>query len=108
MGICKVTHFYYSVVPAPPQNVRVASVSPYAVEVQWNTPTTPNGVLIYYSVYYNGTLVATVNSLLMSYLIHGLSPYEQVSISVSASTKIGEGPKSVEATNRTQESGILS
>ena len=40
MGICTVTHFYYSAVPAPPRNVRVASVSPYAVEVRWNTPTT--------------------------------------------------------------------
>ena len=102
------THaFCYSAVPGAPEHVRVTSVSPYAVEVEWNTPTAPNGVIIYYNVYSNGTLVASVNASFMSYLYHELSPYEQVSICISANTTIGEGPKSVEATNRTQESGIM-
>lgn len=87
--------------------MRVASVSPYAVEVEWTTPTAPNGVITYYNVYSNGTLVASVNASLMSYLYHELSPYEEVSICISANTAIGEGPKSVEAINRTQESGII-
>lgn len=97
-----------SAVPSgPPENVTVAAVSPFAVEIEWSTLITPNGVVLNYSVYSSGSFIASVNSSLMSYLYRGLSPYEQVSISVSASTKIGEGPKSTEKITHTQESGIM-
>lgn len=98
-------YFYFSVPAGPPENITVSAVSPFAVEVEWSTPTTPNGVIVHYTLYSNGTLIAEVQGTLMSYLYHGLVPYQQVSISVSASTEIGEGPRSTEVTNRTQESG---
>ena len=83
-------------------NVTVTAVSPFAVEIEWRPPTTPNGV-INYTVYANNISITEWS--LTRYLYEGLSPYEQVSISVSASTKIGEGPRSIEVSIRTQESG---
>ena len=100
-----ILYFNISVPDGPPENIAVSAVSPFAIEVEWSTPTTPNGVIIHYTVYSNGTVIAEVEGTLMSYLYHGLVPYQQVSISVSASTEIGEGPRSTEVTNRTQESG---
>ena len=84
-------------------NVTVAAVSPFAVEIEWRPPTTPNGIIAIYTVYSNN--VAIMEWSLTRYIYEGLSPYEQVSISVSASTKIGEGPRSIEVSIRTPESG---
>ena len=85
----------------------MAAVSPFAVEIEWSPPTTPNGIIVNYTVY---SAVYSNNIAIMAwsftwYLYEGLSPYEQVNISVSASTKIGEGPRSIEVSIRTPESG---
>ena len=86
-------------------NVTVAAVSPFAVEIEWRPPTTPNGIIINYTVYANNGIIVTVDGFQMNYLYRGLSPYEEVSISVSARTKIGEGPRTIEVHSRTQETG---
>ena len=86
-------------------NVIVAAVSPFAVEIEWRPPTTPNGIIVNYTVYANNSITVIVDGSQTNYLYRGLSPYEEVNISVSASTKIGEGPRSIEVHSRTQESG---
>ena len=88
-------------------DVTVEAVSPFAVEIEWNTPVTPNGVITHYNVYTsNRILVDTVDSSLRNYVYSGLQPYQYVSICVSASTSVGEGPKSVPVPARTRESGL--
>ena len=86
-------------------NVTVTAVSPFAVEIEWRPPTTPNGIIVNNTIYVNGISVATVNGTQTSYLYRGLQPYELVNVSVTSSTKIGEGPSSSEVSNRTQETG---
>ena len=91
----------------PPENMTVVAVSPFAVEVEWNPPATPNGVIIHYNVYTsNLVLVDTVNSSQRNYVYGGLAPYQNVSVCVSASTSVGEGPKSQPVSTRTRESGL--
>ena len=98
-------HILLSVPSDSPVNVTVAAVSPFAVEIEWRPPTTPNGIIINYTVYANNGIIVTVDGSQMNYLYRGLLPYEEVNISVSASTKIGEGPRSIEVHSQSQESG---
>ena len=86
-------------------NVVVTAVSPFAVEIEWRPPTTPNGIIVKYTVYTNNSIIVILNGSQTNYLYHGLLPYEEVNISVSARTEIGEGPRSIEVYRRTQESG---
>ena len=91
----------------PPENVTVVAVSPFAVEVEWEAPAIPNGVITHYSVYNtSGVLVDKVNSSLRNYVYSGLAPFEVVSMCVSASTSVGEGPKSQPVSTRIRESGL--
>ena len=89
----------------PPEDVTVTAVSPFAVEIEWRYPNIPNGVITYYSIYFNNTLVAEVNGSTLNNLYDGLLPYQQVSVCISSSTEVGEGPKSATKSIRTQESG---
>ena len=41
----------------------------------------------------------------LKHLITGLSPYQLVKVQISASTAIGEGPRSEHAEGRSEESG---
>ena len=69
-------------------NVTVTAVSPFAVEIEWRPPTTPNGIIVNNTIYVNGISVATVNGTQTSYLYRGLQPYELVNVSVTSS-KVG-------------------
>ena len=86
-------------------NITVTAVSPFAVEIEWRSPTTPNGIIVKYTVYTNNSIIVILNGSQTNYLYHGLLPYEEVNISVSARTEIGEGPRSIEVHSRAQESG---
>ena len=87
-------HVLLSVPSDSPVNVTVTAISPFAVVIEWRPPTTPNGIIVNYTVYANNGIIVIVNGSQTNYLYRGLSPYEEVNISVSASTKIGEGPRS--------------
>ena len=84
----------------------MTAVSPFALEIQWSPPAVPNGIIVSYTVYSNGTPVVNVSGSEVNYLLDGLSPYQEISVSVSASTKIGEGPQSEQKTTRTQQTGM--
>ena len=93
---------------SPPENVAVEAVSPFAVEIEWATPAIPNGVITHYNVYtFTGPHVDTVDGSQRNYVHSGLSPYENVTVCVSASTSVGEGPKSPPVSVKTRESGLL-
>ena len=98
-----------SLVPADvPQNVTVNNHSSY----EWEPPLTPNGIITLYTIYTNynnGTSDQfSFNSMERSYKLSGLSPHQLISISISASTVVGEGPLSPVISERTSQAGMWS
>lgn len=71
----------------------VSVINSTALNVEWSLPSSPNGVIIFYTVYINETSTLTVIAMgdTQSIDIGGFSPYQMVTVHVSASTKIGEG-----------------
>lgn len=86
-------------VPSQPLNVVFKEVTNATVAVQWEQPTTPNGVIAGYRVYYmhdNFTDVQTVRSTnrVMQYLLRRLKSFTQYKIWVKAFTWKNEGESS--------------
>ena len=78
--------------------------------IQWEPPMIPNGIIIHYILYINYTngseiSTRTVDGQFTLYLLEGLTPYQQVGISVSAITGGGEGPQSHYIYNTTKQTG---
>ena len=70
----------------------------------------PYGVITHYTLYINYTngselSTRTVDSQFTLYLMEGLTPYQQVGVSLSATTSGGEGPQSDYVYNTTKQSG---
>ena len=84
---------------SPPSNISYDNSNPFSVIVYWNAPVMPNGVITLYILYVrfeNGTVNAfNVFGERTSYNITNLHPYQQISVEVTASTRIGEGPRSM-------------
>ena len=73
-------------------------------------PLIPNGIITHYTLYVNysnGSEISTrtIDSNFIVYLLEGLLPYQQVGISISATTGGGEGPKSDYVCNTTKQTG---
>ena len=62
--------------------------------IQWNPPTTPNGVITQYSIHFNGTNIANLSSNKLMYTIGGLSPDTVYVLQLRAHTVVGAGPSS--------------
>ena len=73
--------------------------------VTWVEPDVPNGVIILYTVYVNGSMDGTTEGTVTMYTITGLLPYQLVTVSVSAHTAVGEGPESNAISVRSKEAG---
>ena len=94
--------FLYFTAPAnSPNGLNGTNSSSTSVIVSWNPLETKNGTITNYMVYYRMDSVkdSTTNSVqlgssTLQVNITGLSVYTNYNISVSASTKAGEGPKS--------------
>ena len=87
----------------------VTILSSTTVHVQWNPPLTPNGVIVFYTIYVNGAPKLNVTAIagVQSSPVDGFSPNQMLRITLSASTKMGEGPQTVPHTVTTHESGNL-
>ena len=89
-------NFHCSGPDSPPSSVNILQDSPFNLTVTWSTPESPNGIIIHYTLYVeykNGSNVTLrLDPSQMQYVIAGLSPYETVSVNLSASTVIGMGP----------------
>ena len=48
-----------------------------------------------------------MNGLTSNYLLDDLSPYQQVSVQITANTSAGEGPRSTISHGRTDPAGII-
>ena len=113
MYICKQvgnkTHYSFHVfsitVPADaPTDVSVIAISPFTIAISWSPPSTPNGIIVNYTLYISSNTVTTIKDLQqLAFMMGELTPYERVSVRISASTKIGEGPQSEPVIVYTQE-----
>ena len=93
-----------------PVNVRVSVINSSSLQIQWEPPLIPNGIITHYTLYINYTngseiSTKTVGSQLILYLLEDLKPHQQVGISMSATTSGGEGPHSDYVYNTTEETG---
>lgn len=99
----------YVVPMDPPISITVSVVNSTAIEVEWSPPETPNGIIIYYTIYINAIPTLNISAMVgnQSAVMEGLSPYQQVNVSISASNSAGEGPVSSQETVTTLETGEL-
>ena len=103
---CNNTDFCITVPADAPTDINVIATSPFTIAISWSPPSTPNGFIVSYTSYINSsTGTTTRNQPLLGFVMGGLTPYERVSVRVSASTKIGEGPQSEPMIAYTQETG---
>ncbi|KAI1882027.1 hypothetical protein AGOR_G00246470 [Albula goreensis] len=94
-----------SVPDDPPQNVTCISLTATSIQVTWYPPTQPNGVIQFYTIYYNSTSNYTVHSQTVTvssvdseapdtqyvYNITGLAKGTRYAVWLSSSTSLGEG-----------------
>lgn len=128
----------FLLVPSAPVSVQVGRISgqPNQLSIVWQTPTTPNGMVISYTAYCfessedevygsgylgeadrmpsslmypleNITSNVTVPGSESSAAVGGLDPYKRYACFVTASTSVGEGEPSFAASAVTDESSKL-
>ncbi len=75
----------------------MASPMATTLTLSWGPPAEPNGVIITYTLYVDYRNGTTTNFLTPSapFLLSPLRPYQTVSVQVSASTSVGEGPNTL-------------
>ncbi|XP_064396234.1 mucin-2-like [Halichondria panicea] len=95
--------------PGGPPAMLMASPTATTLTLSWDPPAEPNGVIITYTLYVDYRNETTTNFLTPSapFLLSPLRPYQTVSVQVSASTLVGEGPRtlSMEFTTAEAKSG---
>lgn len=91
--------------PTVPLNVTVTTGDMLrTLIVEWEPPSSPEGIITTYMVTYNDTTVDTSNND-TNYTITGLDPYTNYSISVLACTSNGCGDQSDVVIGTTAEEG---
>ena len=102
--------FVNTVLDDSPVNVSVVVSDAFSLLIQWEPPLIPNGIITHYTLYINytnGSEISTriVDSQFTLYLLEGLMPYQEVGVSISATTGGGEGPHSDYFYNTTEQTG---
>ncbi|XP_067855570.1 phosphatidylinositol phosphatase PTPRQ isoform X2 [Heptranchias perlo] len=80
-----------------PENITYILLSPLDVEISFLPPSTPNGIIQFYTLYLtvqNGSEEHIANSTNLTITIRGLKANEKYSLKISASTSKGEGVQS--------------
>ncbi|CAI8013001.1 Phosphatidylinositol phosphatase PTPRQ, partial [Geodia barretti] len=92
-----------------PQNVIVNTLNSTAVHIQWSPPFTPNGIIIFYTVYIDGSPVLNISATngTQDSTIGDFLPNQRLDVRLSASTEVGEGPLTVTHSVTTHESGTI-
>lgn len=97
---------------SPPTEVIVDNRNSTNILVQWNQPRAPNGMITQYTLYIgyeNGTVdVFYINGDARSFNITNLHPFQIISIDISASTRIGEGPRTPQIEVQTAQARKIS
>nr|XP_014343878.1 PREDICTED: phosphatidylinositol phosphatase PTPRQ [Latimeria chalumnae] len=89
-----------------PENITYRTITSTEVEITFLPPITPNGVILWYTIYLtmqNGTEQHILNTTLLKQNITGLKEYTRYIVVLSASTRKGEGVQSQPVTILTGE-----
>ena len=116
LSVCSQCIYYFTMYASPsvpdgaPVGITVTNGS-HALLIEWSPPDIPNGVITAYTIYIsynNGTSEAerVVDGLTLNYILDHLSPHQLVSVQMTASTSVGEGPRSTTVDGRTDPTGI--
>lgn len=106
-------------VPSSPVNVSATALSSATVIIIWSEPTSPNGILLYYTLYYYSKqdrdqklqIQITIQKgthHAMSYNLTGLLEYTEYSIIMTASTRVGESSGSSVSVRTTCKGSVAS
>ena len=128
----------FSLVPSAPVVKDITAIDSHSVHIQWYMPTNTNGILSTYTIYYtidggseisvtvafNGYNVSckcTIHDNTMAkyyqyvylmqaqyYDITGLSPYQLITVTITATNGAGTSEPSNEVSGRTNEAGMMS
>ena len=99
--------FLFKSVPTVPRNVTVTTGNMLrTLIVQWEPPSSPEGIITLYMVTYDGMTVDT-SSNDTNYTITGLEPYANYSITIVACTSNGCGNQTDVVIGTTAEEGKL-
>ena len=91
-----------------PQNFVSETINSTSIHLSWDRPSTPNGVITYYSLVYNVVGGSSTDPLLITdtmFTVEGLNEYTEYVFSIAAATSAGLGPETV-TTERTDEDGM--
>ena len=97
-----------SAVPSAVQLSAISALSSNSIRVQWTNPSTPNGIILIYSVYIirSSPQLSELHQTSSKQLsTSGFNPYEWVCFMVSATNIAGEGPNSTQHCTRTHQAG---
>lgn len=75
-----------------PLQVTAVALGRTLVHISWDLPLFPNGNITSYTLYVSPYGSVTLGGGVMSHDLDGLLPYTNYTITVSASTSVGEGP----------------
>lgn len=87
---------------SPPQDLTYESISPSEVNVTWQPPLVPNGIITHYSLeLWNSTHYLNLTSLTNYIHITHLRKYARYRVMVQSHTRVGPGNYSTEPLNIT-------
>ena len=92
-------------VPSSPDAPDFRNVTSASVTLVWDEPAEPNGVLLYYVIYQNGTEIKRVTGNVTKYVAVGLQPFTVYVFKLSVCTAVGCSNSSDSVPMRTLESG---
>ena len=102
---------HYTVPESPPANIFFDNSSSDSIVVHWSPPLRPNGIITRYTLYVghdSGAVDAyNTDGRSASYNITNLLPYQHVTVAVTASTSVGEGPSSTSDVRTAQARMLL-
>lgn len=71
--------------------------------LEWNAPSKPNGIIVLYSIYMNGSMLLNVTG--TNYTVVNLQPFTLYSFAIAACTVVGCTQSAYSPPQRTLESG---
>ena len=91
----KYTFFTFTVPSDRPQNFVAEAISSKSINLMWDRPTTPNGVITEYNLTYRApnSMVTSRSISGTMYIAEGLNEYTNYTFTIRASTSVGPGPQ---------------
>ena len=91
-----------------PQNFVSETISSTSIQLSWERPSTPNGIITHYSLMYNAVDGPSSDPILFSdtiFTVNNLNEYTEYVFRIAAATSAGLGPVTV-TSSRTAEDGM--